>query len=232
MLSSASPPSSPPSLAASAAQGAVRPRAVPHTPPGADWPFHAVYLWDLPTRLAPLLLLGALLGTWVSAALPQGQTLHRALDMALPWLALFHLLWPLCGPRRAQVRARVQAVGWRASLARWTPRALGPGRIALTARAGVLLLLLGAALSAGPAPALHQALAWVVLALLVLQGMGALWLHRRAGESLRPALLRGMGTGRPHEALGGGSAGWAGALVLLIPACWLWQAVLRPALLG
>lgn len=224
---STSPPS--PRSSATPARATTRPAAAPVP---ADWPFQAVYLWDAPTRLAPLLLLGALLGTWVSAALPQGQTLHRALDMALPSLALFHLLWPLCGPRRAQVRARVQAVGWRASLARWTPRALGPGRIALTARAGVLLLLLGAALSAGPAPALHQALAWMGLALLVLQGLGALWLHRRAGESLRPALLRGMGTGRPHEALDGGSAGWAGALVLLIPACWLWQAVLRPALLG
>lgn len=225
--------SSAPTSSSSSSDTPVRAAAPPATKAvQADWPFQPVYLWDAPTRLAPLLLLGALLGTWLSAALPQGQSLHRALDMAMPWLALFHFLWPLCGPRRAQVRARVQAVGWRASLARWTPRTLGPGRIALTVRAGVLLLLLGAAVSARPAPALHQALAWGVLALLVLQALGALWLHRRAGESLRCALLHGQGTGQPREALTSASSGWAWALLMLIPACWLWQALLRPALLS
>ena len=201
-------------------------------PARADWPFHVVYLWDAPARLAPLLLVAALIGTWISAALPQGQTLHRALDMALPWLALFHLLWPLCGPRRVEVRARLRAMGWRESLARWAPRALVPGRIALAMRAMVLLLLLGAALAARPAPALHQALAWAVLALLVLQALGTLWLHRRAGDPLLPALLQGLGTGRPNEALSMRSSGWAWATALLIPACWLWQALLRPVLLG
>ncbi|WP_225783202.1 hypothetical protein [Xenophilus sp. Marseille-Q4582] len=225
-----------PSSTSAPSSATAPPAPLPSRAPGAslraDWPFQTVYLWDAPARLAPLLLLGALAGTWLPAGGPQGQALHRALDMALPWLALFHLLWPLYGPRRAEVRARLQAAGWRASLARWAPRALGPGRIALAARAMVLLLLLAAALAARPAPVLHQALAWGALALLALQGLGALWQHRRAGESLRAALLRGEGTGRPQEALQGDSSGWAWALAGLVPACWLWQALLRPALLS
>lgn len=188
-----------------------------------DWPFHTVYLWDAPTRLAPLLLLSALIGSWVSAAAAPGHALHRALGMALPWLALFHLLWPLCGPRRAQVRARLRTVGWRESLARWTPRALGPGRMALAARLMLVLLLPGAAAAARHAPALHQGLACAALMLMALQALGALWVHWRAGEALQPALLHGLGTGRPDEALAGRSHGWAWALALWIPACWAWQ---------
>lgn len=188
-----------------------------------DWPFQVVYLWDAPTRLTPLLLLGALAGAWASALFAPGQSLHRALIAALPGLALFHLLWPLYGPRRAQVRARLRTVGWRASWARWAPRALGPGRTGLAARLVLLLLVLGAAATAESAAVRHQGLALAALGLMTLQGLGILWQHRRAGEALWPALRYGLGTGRPDEALPGRARGWAWALALLIPTCWLGQ---------
>ncbi|RYF83395.1 MAG: hypothetical protein EOO29_03575 [Comamonadaceae bacterium] len=191
----------------------------------AHWPFHSVALWDAPSRIAPALLLAALVGAWASGPLATLQTLHRALDMALPWLALFHLLWPLCGPRRAVVWARLRDVGWRESLCRWTPRALGPGRIALLMRLGVLGLLLGASLTAGRAPVWHHALAVAALGLTLAQLAGAAWLHRRSGDAWGPALLRGMGTGRPDEGLHSRSHGWAMALCMWVPACWAWQAV-------
>lgn len=123
----------------------------------AEWPFHTVYLWDAQTRLAPLLLLVGAFGSWLTVDMLRWQTFHRSLDVALPWLALFHVLWPLFGPRGAAVRAQLGASwNWHSSLAPWSLRMLGPGHQGLAIRALVLLLALGMAFSAMFSRTWHQ----------------------------------------------------------------------------
>lgn len=192
----------------------------------AEWPFHTVYLWDAQTRLAPLLLLVGAFGSWLTVDMLRWQTFHHSLDVALPWLALFHVLWPLFGPRGAAVRAQLGASwNWHSSLAPWSLRMLGPGHQGLAIRALVLLLALGMAFSAMFSRTWHQGLASVLVLAVVLQMLGQLWVHWRAGDALLPALLHGMGPSRLNEALPKHARGMALILTMVIPVCWGWQEV-------
>ncbi|RYF66392.1 MAG: hypothetical protein EOO29_38855 [Comamonadaceae bacterium] len=221
MLTTAPPPS------LQAPEATRRPSAGAHgaAPPSPEWPFHAVALWDAPSRLVPVLLLLGLVVNAAHGAWWRWPDLHRALNVALPCFALFHLLWPLVGPRRASVRGHLRSTGWRESLARWAPRALGPGRIALLMRLLVLGLLAGASLLPMHASESQRDLSLAALGLVLAQLVGTVWLHHRSGEAWLPALLHGRGTGRLDEGLARPSRGWALALGLLLPACWAWQAM-------
>lgn len=189
-----------------------------------QWPFHSVYLWDAPSRVAPALIVLGLAASWATAGASEHRALHRALDMALPWLALFQVLWPLVGPRSDDVRSRLLSrEHWRLVPARWSAGSLGPDPFAMLTRVIVLVLMIVTSLSAIYAPMSHERVAEALICFVAIQAVFAIWKHQRAGDRVFQAIATGKGAGSAHEALPRRARGVALVLILLVPACWLWQ---------
>lgn len=185
----------------------------------SPWPFRPVYLWDTPSRSAPLLVLFALLAV---VTRPEPSTFHHTFDVAIPLLAIFWLMWPLLGPTRALTLAPWRLLGQLALAKRWMPSTNAPTPITMMMRAITALAALANWAWSGQLTDAHILVERLALALTTLQLLITWRSLSRAGHAPMKALLTGTGRGYSHETLR--ETHIAVALLLwTIPAfCWMW----------
>jgi cytochrome b len=193
-----------------------------------------ILIWDVPTRLFHWLLVISFAGAFVTADSERHRDLHILFGSTLVGLIAFRLVWGVLGTRHARFRSF--AFGPRAvlrdlrSIATLNPvRHVGhtpAGSVAIWLMLG-LGLLVGAsgygAYDAGPEwlEDAHAALAWTLLAVVMVHVLGVVVssvLHR---ENLVGAMFTGRKRGDASQAIRGPRWITAGVLALLVLALWL-----------
>lgn len=193
-----------------------------------------ILIWDVPTRLFHWLLVTSFAGAFATADSERHRDLHILFGSTLVGLIAFRLVWGVLGTRYARFRSF--AFPTRAvlrdlrSIATLNPvRHVGhtpAGSVAIWLMLG-LGLLVGAfgygAYDAGPdwLEDAHAALAWTLLAVVVVHVLGVALssvLHR---ENLVGAMITGRKRGEASQAIRGSRWITAGALALLVLALWL-----------
>jgi cytochrome b len=193
-----------------------------------------ILVWDVPTRVFHWLLVGAFTGAFLTADSERQRDLHVLFGVTLLTLIAFRLVWGVAGTRYARFTSF--AFGPRAVLhylrSIATLRAVrylghtpaGSWAIWLMLGLGILVGVTGyAAYGDGPEwlEDAHGALAWALLAVVVVHVVGvglSSVLHR---ENLVTAMITGRKRGEPSEAIPGSRWLVAAVLAGLVLALWL-----------
>ena len=201
-----------------------------------------ILVWDVPTRLVHWLLVVSFAGAFLTADSERQRHLHILFGVTLLVAILFRLLWGLTGTRYARFasfafgpRAVLRYLGGLATLR--STRHIGHPPAASWAIWLMLLLGLAAGLSGyaaqatgGEAPEnAHEALAWSLLAVVVVHVVGVVVgsvLHR---ENLVAAMITGRKRGDAREGIRRSRWLVGAVLAALVAAVWL-QAVPVPGL--
>lgn len=195
-----------------------------------------VLVWDAPVRVVHWLLAASFFGAFLTAESERWRLVHASLGYAVGGLVAFRLVWGLVGTRHARfasfLRGPAAVVRYLKSLVSGQPEH-HVGHNPAGALAIVALLFLGAAVTVtghlvyadigDAAEDLHEVLANLMLAVVVLHVLGVLvasLLHR---ENLVRAMLTGRKRAAPEEGI---VRAWrpVAALVLAAVAFWIgWQ---------
>jgi cytochrome b len=193
-----------------------------------------ILVWDLPVRLVHWLLVASFAGAFLTADSERQRVLHVLFGVTLVGLIVFRIVWGLVGTRHARFGSF--AFGPRAVLRYlWSIATLEPVRYLGHTPAGSwaiwLMLALGIAVgvtghgayTGGPEwlEDAHEALAWSLLAVVVVHVAGVLLssvLHR---ENLVAAMITGRKRGDATQAIRGSR--WVVGVVLaaVVLAFWL-----------
>jgi len=193
-----------------------------------------ILVWDIPTRLVHWLLVASFAGAFVTADSERLRVLHVMFGVTLLALIAFRLVWGVAGTRYARFRSF--AYGPRAVLRYlWSLATLKPVRHVghPPAASWVIWLMLGLGLLVGVTgygayndgpewlEDAHEALAWTLLAVVVVHVAGVLvssLLHR---ENLVAAMITGRKRGASSEAIR--TSRWlvGAAVAALVLALWL-----------
>lgn len=240
---SASSVSSVPSTRSTHAAATAPPAAAAHPPVSAT---RTTLVWDLPVRVFHWLLVLSFAGAWLSAESERWHLVHITLGYTAGALVVFRLLWGAVGSRPARFSAFVRgpaAVGsYLRSLLNSSPEHhTGHNPAGGWAVLGLLLLVaatvgLGWASETERLPAAweeaHEAVATLLLGLVLVHLAGVLIGSWRHHENLPRAMWSGHKAGQPQE---GAARPWRGVGVLLLLAVlgfWTWQATQTPLGVG
>jgi cytochrome b len=196
-----------------------------------------ILVWDAPVRVFHWMLAASFAGAYVTAESERWRLLHVTLGYTVAGLVIFRLLWGLIGTRHARFRSFVRGPAairsYLTSLLRGSvPHSTGHNPVGALAILGLLgLAVLVAVTGWGTyyevgvlsSDELHEALANVMLGLVVVHVAGVLlgsWLER---ENLVKAMFTGRKIGPATGAISSSRA-WVAVLMLAaIFAFWAWQ---------
>lgn len=174
-----------------------------------------ILVWDLPTRIFHWLLATSFLGAMLTAESERYAALHEGLGYTMMALIVFRLVWGIVGTRYARFGTfafgPAAVVSYLASIARGSPEHhVGHNPAGSWAIYAILLLTLAAGVSGWAASndvgghfveELHEAAANTLLVLVLVHIAGVVTsslLHR---ENLIAAMVSGMKSGNPAEAI-------------------------------
>lgn len=203
-----------------------------------------ILVWDAPVRVFHLLLIVSFAGAWLTAEEDGWRLMHISLGYTVAALVLFRLIWGVLGTRYARFSEFVRGPSSVASdlgsmLSKGSsPRVghspAGSVAIVLMLALGLLVPLSGwAELNELPAPWLedmHEILGTGMGLLVLVHFAGVLlasWLHR---QNLVAAMVTGLKTGEPAQAIA--SSWWTLAIVLLLAVLGFWVLQWRTAAQG
>lgn len=220
--------------------------------PAASRPADKAYVWDLPLRLFHWLLVGCVIGAFVTAKIGgNAMVWHGRLGLAILGLLVFRIVWGLVGPTYARFAQFVRGPGAiRAYLrGQWQGQGHNPfGALSVLALLGVLSLqaatglfanddiafegylyaLVGSELS-GQITGIHHLLEKALM-LLVLLHVGAIVFYARVKKhNLVKPMLSGWADGKPCEsARGGGAVAFIVAALIALATVWAASGALLP----
>lgn len=202
-----------------------------------DRSLQPIRTWDAPVRVFHWLMVLCFAGAWLTAESDRWLPVHLTLGYTMAGLVVFRLLWGVVGTRHARfsdfVRGPAAVARYVQSLLRGRPQhhaghnpAGGWAILALLALTTLTTLLGWATLQQigghGMEEA-HEAVAGLMLAVVVVHVGGVLlgsWLHR---ENLVGAMLTGRKRGEPAEGIGTGARTVAVLLLIAVLGFWLQQ---------
>ena len=174
-----------------------------------------IMVWDVPTRVFHWLLVLCFAGAWLSSESERLQMIHYAFGYSAVALVLFRLVWGLLGTKYARFTQFVKGPKEIACHLRnvlkgsqhETPGHNPAGGIVMLAlMAGILLIgltgyftvkeFLGGFMSEA-----HEAMASLVLALVIVHIAAALLMSVLQGENLIKAMMSGKKQGTPEQAI-------------------------------
>lgn len=196
-----------------------------------------IVVWDVPTRVFHWLMVLCFTGAFLTAESDALRPVHVTLGYTMGGLLAFRLVWGLIGPRHARfasfVRGPRAVMHYVRSLVAGRPeRHVGhnpAGAVAIVALlAGTVLLVASGwatyRLGAGEwVEELHEIVANLMLALVVVHVLGVLassWLHR---ENLVGAMLHGHKSGAARDGIGKPRRLLAALLLALVAGFWWYQ---------
>lgn len=196
-----------------------------------------ILVWDVPTRVFHWLMVLCFAGAYLTAESDSLRAVHVTLGYTMAGLVAFRLAWGFVGSRYARFAAFVRgpraAARYVASLVSGRPeRHVGhnpAGALAIVAllTTAVLLVASGWAtwqeIGGKGVEEVHEAIANIMLALVLVHVGGVLvssWLHR---ENLVGAMLHGHKKGRPGEGIRHRGRTVATLLLALVLGFWWWQ---------
>lgn len=220
--------------------------------PAASRPADKAYVWDLPLRLFHWLLVGCVIGAFVTAKIGgNAMVWHGRLGLAILGLLVFRIVWGLVGSSYARFAQFVR--GPAAILAylkgEWQGQGHNPfGALSVLALLGVLSLqaatglfanddiafegylyaLVGSELS-GQITGTHHLLEKALMLLVALH-IGAIVFYARVKKhNLVKPMLSGWADGKPCEsARGGGAVAFIVAALIALATVWAASGALLP----
>lgn len=202
-----------------------------------------ILVWDVPVRVFHWLLAASFAGAYLTAESEHWRLVHVTLGYTFAGLIAFRLVWGVLGTRHARfasfVRGPVAVGRYLGALLRGRPEHHA-GHNPAGAVAVVALLLLGGAVAAsgwatyndfGPGwlEDVHETAANLMLALVgvhVVAVVATSWLHR---ENLVAAMITGIKSGRPEEAIRARRRSIAALLLAAVVGFWWLQWNSAPA---
>lgn len=193
-----------------------------------------VLVWDVPVRLVHWLLVASFAGAFLTAESERLRAVHVLFGTTLVGLILFRLLWGVVGTRYARfasfafgpraVLRYLRSIATLKSVRYIGHTPAGSWAIWLMLGLGVALAATGYGAYAGGAEWLedtHGALAWALLAVVVVHVAGATVSSVLHGENLVAAMLTGRKRGEATDAIP--RARWlvGAAVAALVLAFWL-----------
>lgn len=194
-------------------------------------------VWDAPVRLFHWLMVICFAGAFLSAESERWRLLHVTLGYTMGGLVAFRLLWGFLGSRYARfsefVRGPAATAKYIASLLRRQPQhyighnPAGALAIVLLLALSVLITVSGWALyndlSGDWLEEVHEAIANLMLAVVAVHVLGVVLsslLHR---ENLISAMISGLKTVAPREAIRSAWRSVAAAMLVAVLAFWWMQ---------
>jgi cytochrome b len=208
-----------------------------HGAPDARTARLRILVWDAPVRIFHWLMVLCFAGAYLTAENDSLRLVHVTLGYTMGGLVAFRLVWGLVGSRYARFSDFVRGP---AAVGRYL-RSLFAGRpehhighnpagalgIITLLGATVLLVATGWAtdnhVGGDPTEELHEAVANIMLVLVMLHVVAVLassWLHR---ENLIGAMLHGHKAGTADEAIRKPWRGVAAVLLAAVAGFWWWQ---------
>jgi cytochrome b len=194
-------------------------------------------VWDLPVRLFHWLMVFGFAGTWLTAESERWRLLHITLGYTVAGLVVFRLLWGLAGTHHARfanfVRGPHSVVRYIQSILRGKPEHhVGHNPLGALAIIALLALALFVSLTGWAADnevldkwaeELHEGMASVMLAIVVIHVVGVIvasWAHR---ENLVVAMITGHKQRVKGDSIRSSRAGIAALLLAAVLGFWGWQ---------
>jgi len=196
-----------------------------------------VLVWDAPTRVFHWLMVLSFAGAYLTAEEDGWRLVHVTLGYTMAGLVAFRVVWGFIGTRHARftdfVRGPGAALRYLRSVVRGQPEH-HTGHNPAGALAVVALLVLTVVtvvtgwatyreLGGDALEELHEAIANVMLGLVVLHVVAVVVSSRLHRENLVGAMISGYKGGQPADAVPGARRGVAAAIVLAVAAFWCFQ---------
>lgn len=202
-----------------------------------------ILVWDAPTRVFHWLLALSFAGAWLTAENDSLRLVHVTLGYTMGGLVAFRLLWGVLGSRYARfsdfVRGPGAVMAYLRGLLSGHPRHYvghnPAGALAIVALLGATVLLVATGwmhyhdIGGGWSEELHEGIANVMLALVVLHLAAVLassWLHQ---ENLVASMLHGRKSGKPEDGIGKPRRLVGLLLLAAVLGFWWWQNQAPPA---
>jgi cytochrome b len=196
-----------------------------------------VLVWDAPTRVFHWLMVLSFAGAYLTAEEDGWRLVHVTLGYTMAGLVAFRVVWGFIGTRHARftdfVRGPGAAMRYLRSVVRGQPEH-HTGHNPAGALAVVALLVLTVAtvvtgwatyreLGGDALEELHEAIANVMLGLVVLHVVAVVVSSRLHRENLVGAMISGYKDGQSADAVPGSRRGVAAAMLLAVAAFWCFQ---------
>jgi cytochrome b len=196
-----------------------------------------ILVWDAPVRIFHWLMVLCFAGAYLTAENDSLRLVHVTLGYTMGGLVAFRLVWGLAGSRYARfsdfIRGPAAIARYlRSLLARRPEHHVGhnpAGALGIITLLGATVLLVATGwatdnqVGGDPTEELHEVVANIMLALVVLHVAAVLassWLHR---ENLIGAMLHGHKVGTTDEAIRTPWRGVAAVLLAAVAGFWWWQ---------
>jgi cytochrome b len=196
-----------------------------------------VLVWDAPTRVFHWLMVLSFAGAYLTGEDDHWRLVHVTLGYTMAGLVAFRVVWGFIGTRHARftdfVRGPGAAMRYLRSVVRGQPEH-HTGHNPAGALAVVTLLVLTVVtvatgwatyreLGGDALEELHEAIANVMLGLVVLHVVAVVVSSRLHRENLVGAMISGYKEGQPADAAPGSRRGVAAAMLLAVAAFWCFQ---------
>jgi cytochrome b len=196
-----------------------------------------VLVWDAPTRVFHWLMVLSFAGAYLTAEEEGWRLVHVTLGYTMAGLVAFRVVWGFVGTRHARftdfVRGPGAAMRYLRSVVRGQPEH-HTGHNPAGALAVIALLVLTVVtvvtgwatyreLGGDALEELHEAIANVMLGLVVLHVVAVVVSSRLHRENLVGAMISGYKDGQAQDAVPGSRRGVAAAIVLAVAAFWCFQ---------
>lgn len=195
-----------------------------------------ILVWDAPVRLFHWLTVLSFAGAWLTAESERWRLLHVTLGYTLAGLVVFRLLWGLVGTRHARfatfVRGPAAAGRYLRSLFGGEPEHhAGHNPAGALAIVALLALALGVSFTGwanyndvfgGWTEDAHDALAHVMMALVLVHVAAVVLASRLHRENLVAAMISGRKQGSPQDAIRRAWTGLAMLMAVAVLGFW-WQ---------